>query len=136
MTDNILAWGKNGHEREYCIRVSRELNPEMFDERDYVKKYYSKLLANELGEDYDVSNRGSRIEVLPYKELWANQDQEILAEGVHETVHAAVQKIFGETELVINKVEPIPVPSFMCPDCGDDIKSRIYLPRHRTAKHA
>lgn len=138
MTENRLAWGKPGHEREYCLRVDKGTHPQMYDDRDFILAAHSKTLAELLGDSFEVLNRGTRIEISPKSELWDSRADELLQDGVHEAVHSAVKQIFGATGLEINHVEPMPVAQEVtCEEsgCGENLPSAVRLRIHMMREH-
>lgn len=139
MSENRIAWGKNGHEQEYCVRVDRELNPEKYDDRDFILKSYSQKLVEILGNtEFEILNRGTRIEIAPRNMLWEDRKMELLAPGVHERVKAAVEAVFGPSYLEINHVEPmidIPAPCTV-EGCDEVAASAFRLKFHMVRKHS
>lgn len=79
--EGYIRFGGGGHEREYT------LNLEGFGSREYIPQNIADAIQKELGGEWDVSNRGSRIEIYNISKFGSRDDTRILE---------AINKILGD----------------------------------------
>jgi len=76
-----------GHEREYTFNI------EETSSREFLPKDIGRIVEEELGEDWCVRDRGTRIEVTCQKPYGARDDQK---------VRAAFEKALGQLDQEYN----------------------------------
>lgn len=142
MTDvlsNRLNWGTGGHEREYTLNINRKAHPEKHedDSYGYIFTEFSDQLAEILGDSYQVSNRGTRIEIIPSRELWEDRELNTLPSAVHASVLECVESIFGATELHVHVAPPKLKTLLACPQagCSETFESRVSQFVHAKKAH-
>ncbi|MEK7516830.1 MAG: hypothetical protein AAB562_04510, partial [Patescibacteria group bacterium] len=76
-----IVFGGPGHFGEYL------LNLEDCDDKNFIPNRVANAVQNELGDEWDVSNRGTRLEIA-HKTEHGKQDD--------ERVRGAIKKVLGD----------------------------------------
>src|SRR5687768_8889232 len=78
-----LEYGLGGHEKEYIFSVEEATS------REFIFDEIERSVQAELGKNWDVANRGTRIEVICKNPFGARED---------ERVRSAFEKALGQLE--------------------------------------
>ncbi|OHA13832.1 MAG: hypothetical protein A3G49_04455 [Candidatus Sungbacteria bacterium RIFCSPLOWO2_12_FULL_41_11] len=64
----MIEFGVSGHEKEYIVVL------ENYDEKNYIPSEIEDEIQNALGDDWDVDNRGTRLEIINRKKFGLQDD--------------------------------------------------------------
>ncbi len=82
-----VVWGGWGHRFEYTVNLPIITNSETYPQPN-IPSDVSDALQQQLGERWGVSNRGSRLEIMPFDGV---TDHELVASAVMQLVETLRQ---------------------------------------------
>lgn len=132
-----LIWAAPGHTWEYCFHV-RNNQENFLDHDDFIFDVFERELKSKLGEDFFIMHRGTRLEVMPTKSLFVDHETSILKDETHTFVKAAVEEVFGPTDLIVNSVRRSVVNhTFNCLDktCKETFGTTKEILAHMKSTH-
>lgn len=130
-----IRWGSTGHEFEHMIHVEKSLTQYYDSESGYIDYTVERSLQAALPEGFVLLNRGTRLEIIPPRQVWINRERSIIATEAHDQVKAAVISVFGDDVSMDIYEAPEPPPKWSCrfPGCDDVAETpRGFLEHKRT----